>query len=157
MRASAAILMEAAYAAWAARDLATTLAAFADDVVFVIHLPPEVAPFFGEARGKEHLRRSLQTIIDEFDFLEYVPVSITAEGEHLHSRIRFRYRHKATGLEYDGTMSHVWRVEGARIVRFEEFHDAERVRTFFALVAQAQSSTPKTAAPKCQQEIGPRS
>jgi ketosteroid isomerase-like protein len=130
--------MEAAYAAWAARDLNTTLAAFADDVVFVIHLPPEVAPFVGEARGKAELRGRLQVIIDEFDFLEYRPLNITAEGEHLHSRIGFRYRHKATGLEYDGTMRHVWRVEGDRIVRFEEFHDAERVRTFFAMVAQAQ-------------------
>ena len=139
MRASASILMEAAYAAWAAKDLAGTLAAFADDVVFVIHLPPEVAPFVGEAQGKEQLRPRLQAIIDDFDFLEYVPMQITAEGEHLHSRISFRYRHKATGLEYDGTMRHVWRIEGDKIVRFEEFHDAARVRTFFAMLAQASS------------------
>lgn len=137
MRASASILLEATYAAWAAKDLDGTLAAFADDVVFVIHLPPEVAPFVGEARGREELRPRLQSLIDDFDFLEYVPMRITAEGEHLHSRISFRFRHKATGLEYDGTMRHVWRVEGDKIVRFEEFHDAARVRTFFAMVAQA--------------------
>lgn len=137
MRASVPVLLEAAYAAWSAQDLDATLSAFADDVVFAIHLPPEVAPFVGEVTGKEQVRLRLQTIIDDFDFIEYVPLHITAEGESLHSRIRFRYRHKASGLEYDGTMRHVWRVEGDKIVRFEEFHDAERVRTFFAMVAQA--------------------
>jgi len=138
MRASVSLVLEAAYASWAARDLEATLASFADDVVFIIHLPPEVAPFVGEARGKDQLRPRLQAILDDFDFIEYVPLQITASGQSFHSRVRFRYRHKATGLEYDGTMRHVWRVEGDRIVRFEEFHDAERVRTFFQLLAQTR-------------------
>jgi uncharacterized protein len=138
MQTSASLDLEAAYAAWAARDLDATLAWFADDVVFIIHLPPDVAPFMGEARGKDQLRPRLQAIIDEFDFLEYVPLQIVAAGESLHSRVAFHYRHKTTGLEYDGTMRHVWRVEGDKIVRFEEFHDAERVRSFFKLLAQAK-------------------
>ena len=137
MPASARQMVEAAYAAWAAQDLAGTLEAFADDVAFVIHLPPEVAPFVGEVRGKEQLRPRLQAIIGDFDFLEYELVQITAEAESFHSRVRFRYRHKASGLEYDGSMRHVWRIEGGKIVRFEEFHDAQRVRAFFAMVAQA--------------------
>ena len=53
--------------------------------------------------------------------------------------MRFHYRHKETGLEYEGRMRHVWRVEGDKIVHFEEFHDAERVRTFFRLLAQAKA------------------
>ena len=139
MRASASLVLEAAYASWATGDLDATMASFADDVVFIIHLPPEVAPFVGEARGKDQLRPRLQTIIDDFDFIEYVPLQIVAAGEILHSRVAFLYRHKTTGLEYDGTMRHVWRVEGDKIVRFEEFHDAERVRTFFRLLAQAKA------------------
>ena len=129
-------LLEAGYAAWAARDLDGTLAAFADDVVFIIHLPEEVAPYVGETVGKDQLRPRLQSLIDDFDFLEYVPLQIVAEGEVLHSRVRFRYRHKTTGLEYDGTMRHEWRIAGGRIVRFEEFHDIGRVRTFFRMLAQ---------------------
>jgi len=139
MRASIPLVLEAMYASWAARDLDAALASFADDVVFVIHLPPEVAPFMGEARGKAQLRPRLQTIIDDFDFLEYVPLQIVAAGENFHSRVSFRFRHKTTGLVYDGTMRHVWRVEGDKIVRFEEFHDAERVRAFFQLLAQVKS------------------
>lgn len=138
MRASISMVVEAAYAAWAARDLAATLAVFASDVVFVIHLPSDVAPFAGEVRGREALAPRFQAILDDFDFIEYVPLHIVAEGGSLHSRVRFHYRHKETGLEYEGRMRHEWRVEGDKIVRFEEFHDAERVRVFFQLLAQAK-------------------
>lgn len=41
----------------------------------------------------------------------------------------------ATGLTYEGRIRHVWRIEGDKIVRFEEFHDAERTRAFFELLA----------------------
>ena len=44
-----------------------------------------------------------------------------------------------TGLEYDGSMRHVWRIKGDRIVRWEEFHDIERVRVYFRLLAQAMA------------------
>ena len=137
MRASDRLVLEAAYASWAVRDLAATMSCFAKDVVFIIHLPPEVAPYVGEVRGKEELTRRLQMILDDFDFIEYRPLQITAQDDSFHSQIRFHYRHKATGLEYEGSMRHVWRVAGDKIVRFEEYHDAERVRAFFGLLAQA--------------------
>jgi ketosteroid isomerase-like protein len=137
MRPSDRLVVEAAYSVWAARDLPATMECFAEDVVFVIHLPAEVAPFVGEVRGRDQVRPRLQAILDEFDFLEYTPLHITIYGGSFHSRVRFRYRHKVTGHIYDGTMRHVWRVEGDRIVHFEEFHDAERVRAFFALLAQS--------------------
>ena len=139
VRTSIPMVLEAGYAAWAARDLAATLATFAPDVVFAIHLPPDVAPYVGEVQGRDQLAPRLQAIIDDFDFIEYVPLQITAEGGSFHSRVRFHYRHKETGLAYEGRMRHVWRVEGDKIVHFEEYHDAERVRSFFRLLAQAKA------------------
>jgi len=138
-RASMIMVLEAAYAAWAAGDLQATLSWFDEDVEFVIHLPPEVVPFAGPVRGRDKLAQRLQSIIDEFDFIEYVPVQITPYGEAFHSQVRFHYRHKATGLEYEGTMRHTWRIEGDRIMRFEEHHDAERVRAFFQLLQAAKA------------------
>ena len=140
MRASVSLIVEAAYASWAARDLAATLRCFSEDVVFVIHIPSDVAPFMGEVHGKARLAPRLQAILDGFDFVEYTPLLIKAEGRSFHSRVRFRYRHKAAGLEYDGTMHHVWRMEGDQIVRFEEFHDEERVRTFFRMLEQGSGT-----------------
>ena len=49
----------------------------------------------------------------------------------------FHYRHKTTGLDYEGSMRHVWLIVGDQIVHFEEFHDMERVRAFFGLLAHA--------------------
>jgi ketosteroid isomerase-like protein len=139
------LVVEAAYASWAARDLDATLSCFSDDVMFAIHLPPEVAPYFGIQRGRDELATCLKMILDDFDFLQYKPIQITSHGISFHSQIRFHYRHKLTGLEYDGTMRHVWRVKGDRIVRWEEFHDIERVRVYFQLLGQAialQSGSP---------------
>lgn len=140
MRATDKILLEAAYASWAARDLDAIMACFAEDVRFVIHLPEAVAPFMGEVRGRNELRKRLQMILDDFDFIEYRPIQITSEGISFHSQVRFHYRHKVTGLEYEGSMRHVWRIQGDQITRFEEFHDAERVRAYFQLLARAMQS-----------------
>lgn len=134
MRASIPILLEAAYASWAAQDLESTLSCFGEDVLFAIHLPADIVPFAGVVRGKVELRRRLQSILDDFYFIEYKPVQITAEGGSFHSQIRFHYQHRATGLTYEGRLRHVWRIEGDKIVRFEEFHDPERIRAFFELL-----------------------
>lgn len=142
MRVSIPVLLEAAYASWAARNLDATLDCFADDVLFATHMPPDVVPFAGISRGKSELRRQLQMIIDLFEFLEYKPVQITAEGGSFHSQVRFHYRHKATGLTYEGRLRHVWRIEADKIVRFEEFHDVERTRAFFELLALYERSAP---------------
>lgn len=142
MRASDKILLEAAYASWAAQDLEAMLACFAEDVRFVIHLPPEIAPFFGELQGRAELAKRLQMILDDFDFIEYRPIQITSEGIAFHSQVRFHYRHRVTGLEYEGSMRHVWRIQGDQITRFEEFHDTERVRAYFQLLARALQTRP---------------
>ena len=131
------LIVEAVYASWSARDLKAALSCFSKDVMFAIHLPPEVAPYFGIQQGRDEFGARMQMILDDFDFIEYKPIQITSQGISFHSQVRFHYRHKLTGLEYDGSMRHVWRIKGDRIVRWEEFHDIERVRVYFRLLAQA--------------------
>jgi len=133
------LVIEAAYASWAARDLDAVMASFAEDVTFIIHLPTDVVPYAGEVRGRAELLRRFKLLLNDFDFLSYQPVQIVDRADSFHSLVRFHYRHVATGLEYEGTMRHTWKVEGDQIVRFEEFHDTERVRSFFRLLAQAQT------------------
>lgn len=135
MRADTSTLLEAAYAAWAAGDLDGLLACFADDVAFAIRLPPEIVPFAGLVSGKADLARQLMIILDDFDILEYRPMQISAVTDAFHSQVQFIFRHKATGLMYEGTARHLWRVENDKIVHFEEFHDIERTRAYFKLLA----------------------
>jgi ketosteroid isomerase-like protein len=142
MRAHDRIVLEALYASWAARDLDGVLSCCSDDILFTMHVPPEIIPFAGETRGKAAIVPRLQMILDEFDFLEYRPVYISDEGEVFHSLVRYHFRHKKTGYEIEGTMRHVWCVDGDQITRLEEFHDAPRVSSFFELLAQAESGKP---------------
>jgi ketosteroid isomerase-like protein len=86
-------------------------------------------------------------ILDDFHFLEYRPEYINDEGDVFHSQVRYHFRHKATGYDIEGTMRHVWQVEGDQIVRLEEFHDTPRVLAFFELLAQSASGKPQRAFP----------
>jgi ketosteroid isomerase-like protein len=147
MRARDRIVLEALYASWAVKDLDAVLACCSDDIVFVIHVPPEVMPFAGETRGKAAIVPRLKMILDNFDFLEYRPEFINDEGDEFHSQVRYHFRHKATGHDIRGTMRHVWRVEGDQIVRLEEYHDTPRVRAFFELLAESESGKPQRTFP----------
>lgn len=139
MRARDRLVIEAFYASWADRDLDATLACLSDDIVFRMHLPQEVAPFAGETHGKAAIVPRLEMILDEFDFLEYRLRFIRDKGEELRSQVRYRYRHKNTGYVIEGTMRHVWRIEGDQIVCLDEYHDTPRIRAFFQLLEQAMS------------------
>ena len=135
MRVSIPLVLEAAYASWAVRDVDAFLACFADDMLFANHMSPDVVPFAGIVRGMIEFRRQIQKIQDDFDIIYYRPVQITADGGSVRAQTEFQYRHMATGLTYEGRLRHLWQVEGDKIVRFDEFHDGERTRAFFELVA----------------------
>ena len=146
MRTDASTLLEAAYAAWAAGDLDALMACFADDVVFAIRLPPENVPFAGLVRGKADLARQLMIILDDFEIVAYRPIQITVGADTFHSQVEFIFRHKATGLAYEGSARHIWRVENNKIVHFEEFHDIERTRAYFKLLASYARQSGKSPA-----------
>jgi ketosteroid isomerase-like protein len=147
VRARDRLILEAMYASWAAKDLDAVLSCCSDDIVFVIHVPPEVMPFAGETRGKAALVPRLRMILDNFDFLEYRPTFISDEGEEFHSQVHYHFRHKTTQHDIEGTMRHVWRVKDDKIVRLEEFHDTPRVRAFFELLAESASGKPERTFP----------
>ena len=147
MRASIPVLLEATYACWATGDLEAMLRCVSDDITFVNHLPTDVVPFAGPVRGKAALAQQLGVILDQFEIIEYRPVRITAVTGSFHSQVHFHYRHKSTGLTYEGSLRHVWQIEGDKIVRLEEFHDPERTRAFFELLASYEQR-PDESRPK---------
>jgi ketosteroid isomerase-like protein len=147
MRARDRLVVEACYASWAAKDLDAVLSCFSDDVVYTMHLSEELAPFAGESRGKAAMAPRLQMIIDDFDFLVYRPTFYSDESEVFHAQVHYRYRHKKTGYVIEGTMRHIWHVEGDKVVQLEEFHDSPRLHAFFELLAEAESGKPQRSFP----------
>jgi len=134
MRAKISNIIEALYASWSVKDLATVLDCFTDDAVFALHIPTDVAPFAGETKGKAALASRLQEILDGFVFLDYRPLLINEDGDTFHAQVRYHYRHKATGHEIEGTMRHIGCLQGDKVARLEEFHDTPRLRAFFELL-----------------------
>jgi ketosteroid isomerase-like protein len=147
MRAQVRSIVEALYASWAVKDLPAVLACCTDDIVFAMHVPPEVMPFAGETCGKASLAPRLQMILDGFDFLIYRPLLISEDGNEFHAQVLYHFRHKATGLKIEGTMRHVGRFEGDKIARLDEFHDTPRLLAFFELLAQSESGVPEREFP----------
>lgn len=128
-------IVEGLYASWKARDLTQVHALLSDDMVFVLHIPADVAPFGGEMRGKAAVTAALQGLLDTYDFVAYEPQSVSANGAQVNAEVRFRYRHKVTGELIDSRLRHSWVVEAAKIKRLDEWHDLPTVKTFFARVA----------------------
>jgi ketosteroid isomerase-like protein len=137
MRAQVRNIIEALYASWAAKDLDAVLDCFSEDAVFDLHLPADIAPFAGESRGKEILAQRLLQITEAFDFISYRPVLITQRDHAFHAQVHYRFRHKESGHELEGSMRHVGQMTGDKVSRLDEFHDEARVRAFFELVAMS--------------------
>ena len=135
MRASERLIVEAMYASWAAQDLTAVAACLHRDAVYRLHLPSDAWTISGDVRGRQGIITSLGEILRDFEVLEYRPVKITNEGDGIaKSRAKIQYGHKATGLSYEATISNKWQIAGDKIVRFEVFHDAQRLRAFFEMV-----------------------
>jgi ketosteroid isomerase-like protein len=130
------LIIEATHTAWAAGDLATIGACIHDDAQWLVHLPPGAWPLAGAMQGKPQVMRSLRTVARDFEVLEYVPLKIVRHDGFWLSRARIGYRHRATGLVYDGTVSNFWQFERDKIIMCEAFHDAARLRAFFEMVSR---------------------
>lgn len=136
MRASQRLVIEAAYASWAAQDLSAVAACVHRDAVYTLHLPEGSWPIVGDVCGKQRIVASLRGFLRDFEVIEYRPLKITESDDIATSRAKIHYGHKATGLSYEATVRNVWRIEGDKVRHFEVFHDAAQLRAFFEMVSR---------------------
>jgi len=129
-------IVDDACTAWEAGNATAALVDFADDVVFSVHAPEPAASVVGCGQGKAELARRLGAYLDNIQvrYYEVLRIVVRRDGT-LRSSVRFIYRHKREPFEIEGTMSHVWRFAGDKVVRFEIYYDALRMRAFYDLVA----------------------
>jgi ketosteroid isomerase-like protein len=137
MLASKRLIIEATYAAWADQDLGAVSGCLHRDAVYMLHLPADAWPLTGPVRGRPKILTLLNEILHDFEVLEYRPLKIVTRDDVSMSRAKIHYGHKATGLSYEATVRNVWRIEGDKIRSFEAFHDAARLRAFYAMVRRA--------------------
>lgn len=129
------LILDDVYATWERGDLLTTLSYFATGVVFAVHSTSDGESLIGAGCGRDDFGHRLETFLHRFEVQDFKLQQVTARGQWLQSKAHFRYRHRATGMEVDGTMRHMWRFVGDEIAHFELFHDSPRMRAFYALAA----------------------
>lgn len=130
------LILHDLYVSWEKGDLLSTLSYFATSVLFAVHSTPNGASLIGAGFGRDDFGDRLDMFLRRFKVEDFTLHQVTAKGLWVQSRAHFRYRHRAGGMEVDGTMRHVWRFVGDEIAHFELFHDSPRMRAFYAMAVQ---------------------
>lgn len=144
------------YNLWRAQDVESTFAYVAEDVVYALHFDEDLAPFAGVSHGREAMMAAFYAMIAEFDYLQYDPAIVGAEGDVVRVQIQFRFHHRRTGANLEGSMRSVMTVTDGQIVRCEEFLDRGLVESFMRLTRQREAAndivTPPQIPPRRPQE-----
>jgi ketosteroid isomerase-like protein len=131
------LILSDVYASWENGDLLATLSYFAMSVVFAVHSTPDSTSLIGAGLGRDDFGGRLQMFLRKFEVEDFKLQQVAAKGLWVQSRAHFRYRHRASGMEVDGTMRHKWLFVGDEITHFELFHDSPRMRAFYKMAAAA--------------------
>lgn len=109
------------YAASARRDLAGMLADLADDVRWT-----EMAgsPCAGTHVGRQQIiERVFAAIEADWDRFEFKLQALIDGGEAIVAIGDYSGIHRGTGRAMSARVAHVWRLEGGKVRRFEQFAD----------------------------------
>lgn len=136
MRANQGLIIEAAYAAWAGEDLAMLGDCMHENAISLIHMPERTWPMSGPLIGKPAVLGALAKVSRDFEVVEYRPLTMKGEDGVWTCRARIHYGHRITGLSYEATTRNIWKIQGDRIISYEVFHDAARLRAFFEMVSR---------------------
>ena len=114
-----------AYAAFAAGDLDTVLAGFAEDVVLE---NPEYAMESGTRKGLDGARTGLQALHDQFAYMD-LEVREIEEGPHgVLVVVQVRATGRVSGAPIDATLAHVYGFRDGLVVRYRWFATAAEGR-----------------------------
>ena len=128
-------IVERFWSAWHVQDKVAAMRCFADNIEMGIHIPQETLPFGGITVGKPSISDRMQTVIDQFETLQYEGTMVAVAGATVRGQVAYCFRHRMTGEVIEGVARHVVEVEDGLIVRLHEYHDAERIKAFMRLVS----------------------
>lgn len=112
------------YDAYASGDVGRVASSIGDDITWVIYAPRSQFGFAGPRRGKQAVLDTLTAIGEEYALESYVPKIILADEERAAVISDVRFTQRASGRVLNFRIADVMRLEGGRIVEFEEFVDS---------------------------------
>ena len=123
------------WAAWSVRDKAAAVGWLADDVEVSNNISTSTLLFGGKTVGLRAMSDRMQSSIDLFERLHYEATLVGLKGRTVRGHISFAVRHRLTGETIDGVARQMIEVRDGRIIRIQEYHDAERIAAFMRLVS----------------------
>ena len=112
------------YGAYAKGDVARVASYVGDDINWVIYAPRSLFGFAGPRRGKQAVLDTLAAIAKEYALESYVPKIIIADEGRAAVISEVRFAQRVSGRVLNFRIADVMRLEGGRIVDFEEFVDS---------------------------------
>ena len=128
------VVLELMLQAWARQDFDEAAAWFADNAVYVLHLPTAVVATGGENRGRAAARRAFLSQPQIWRHCAFEPVLRPTDGDTVRATVRFAYLHVPSGEVLEGRKQLCATVALRRVQRLEEFHDEALVEAFLRYV-----------------------
>ena len=114
--------LKAAYEAFKHQDMATVMAAFDEEIVWVA---PETLPFGGTYHGHDGVGAYFQQLPGHFQELAVEPEEFVEDGDVVVVPVRLTGR--GAGGSLDTETLHLWRMRSGRAVSFREYPDTVAV------------------------------
>jgi hypothetical protein len=86
---------------------------------------PAPSPEAGIHRGRDSFERFFRGWIESFDDFRVEPEQVVERGETLIAVVRQSGKGRASGVEVEARLAHVWTVDNGRAVRWEAVADAD--------------------------------
>ena len=104
-------------------DLSVVLELLDPDIEW--HEPGD-SPEAGTHHGRDSFERFFRSWIDSFDVFRVEPEQVVERGDDIVAIVRQSGRGRASGVEIEIRLAHVWTVDGGRAVRWESVPDPEQ-------------------------------
>ena len=134
-------IVRAYYLAWAEQDIERAISYMSDGVQWNMYIDTDVVGFAGQSIGREAMRQRMNDLMKSFELIAFEILNFKQTGQDSRTLVRCDYRHIASGQLLDLKIRSVFTVLGEHIVACDEYHDAERIRAFMALVSPPSKTT----------------
>jgi ketosteroid isomerase-like protein len=116
--------LERGYAALNRGDLSVVLDLLDPDIEW--HEPGD-SPEAGTHRGRDSFERHFRGWLDSFEGFRVEPERVVERGDRLVAVVRQTGTGRASGVQVETRLAHVWTVVNGRAVRWEAVAEPERV------------------------------
>jgi ketosteroid isomerase-like protein len=141
-------VVEAIIARWNTQDVETTMAYIAEDAEYALYVSEQTVPFAGVSRGRDEIRATLYMMLAEFDYLRFDREIVGVDGDVVKVQTQFKFHHRRTGGNLEGSMRTIFTVKGGMVVRCDEYLDQGLVDTFMRLTRQREAANEIVAPPR---------